>query len=191
MPQKSFFFVAEMGLIYTGPNYIKRQSESENFLTFMVHPTLHLHILILFEITGTLKRYVIVFLAHAEHFFVQGSKEVSPLNHPNQINKLSHLLEAHLMFQMANPNFQKWKLGLFWWQMIPAKDQGGQLAMPADVRNSISLIVLNQINVSVKISKCIFQNLQMHLSSRILGQPAMPADVRNSISLIVLHQIKR
>jgi len=33
MPQKSFFF-AEMGCIYTGPNYIKRQSDSDNFLTF-------------------------------------------------------------------------------------------------------------------------------------------------------------
>ena len=34
MPQKSFFVVAEMGCIYTGPNYIKRQSDSDNFLTF-------------------------------------------------------------------------------------------------------------------------------------------------------------
>ena len=28
------FFFAEMGCIYTGPNYIKRQSDSDNFLTF-------------------------------------------------------------------------------------------------------------------------------------------------------------
>ena len=33
MPQKSFFF-AEMGCIYIGPIYIKRQSDSDNFLTF-------------------------------------------------------------------------------------------------------------------------------------------------------------
>ena len=34
MPRKSFFLCAEMGFIYTGPNCIKRQSDSDNFLTF-------------------------------------------------------------------------------------------------------------------------------------------------------------
>ena len=33
MPQKLFFF-AEMGYIYIEPIYIKRQSDSDNFLTF-------------------------------------------------------------------------------------------------------------------------------------------------------------
>ena len=32
-------FFAEMGFIYTGPNYIKRQSGSDNFFDILVHPT--------------------------------------------------------------------------------------------------------------------------------------------------------
>ena len=33
-PKNLLFFFAEMGVIYTGPNYIKGQSDSDNFLTF-------------------------------------------------------------------------------------------------------------------------------------------------------------
>ena len=64
----------------------------------------------------------------------------------------------------------------------------GWAAMPAAVRNSINLIVLNQIDVFVKILKYICQNFQIYLSSKGLGWAvAMPADVCNPISVVVLQ----